>query len=396
MRRTFHRLPVLVLACALFVVTASEFQVAAMLTDISTDLQAPVADLGLLVTLYSLGMGFGGPAVAWALRRMRPKPALVMVMLCYAAAEAIAGAVTQPVLLGVLRCVTGALSGATFGLALSAGMALSRAHNRTQVSALILTGLMAGTLLGLPLSHLLATGAGWRSSFYLLAAAAAAMAVAVTLTLPSSPGGSEDAPRAVGSLRSPSLWARYLSSFLTIGGAFTAFAFIDPLLQAAKLAAAHVTLTMLGFGAAAFAVNYLTGRVAQGKARPWLGLGLTVQLAALLIFLAAPQSPLLVVPATMLLGGTGIALNPLLVNRVITVAKPDVMVNTLHTSAITLGVAAATAIGSRAIHASDGDLAGTLIAGVAFTIAAGVLVATSRDSHRSRASLGGAVEEPTR
>ncbi|MFB6437656.1 MFS transporter [Streptomyces sp. NPDC056411] len=378
MRRTSSpTLVVIVLASSLCVVTSSEFQVAAMLTAMSADLGAPVADLGLLVTVYSLGMGCGGPVVAWALRRLRPRRALVLVMACYAVAEALAGATSETNLLIPLRLVAGALSGATFGMALSTGMRLSDERGRARMSAGVLTGLMAGTLLGLPLSHGLATTVGWRASFVVLAAAAAAMALAVRLAVPEAPGRSGERPASLGALRNGHLWLRYLTSFLTIGGAFTAFTFIDPLLQRAGLTAPQATLTMFGFGASAFTVNHLAGRVPAGAARGWLVSGVIAQLAALLVFLLAPGLSPLIVTATVFLGGAGIALNPLLVNRVITVGEPNVLVNTVHTSAITLGVAAATTLGSRAITVT-GDLSGTVLVGLAFSVAAVLITATTR------------------
>ncbi|MFE4512959.1 MFS transporter [Kitasatospora sp. NPDC056783] len=392
MQRSSSKISVLVLACALFVVTTSEFQVSAMLGAMSRDLGVPVGDLGLLVTAYSLGMGLGGPVVAWCLRGVGVRAGLVLVLGCYAVVEAMAGVAGEEGALLVLRVVTGALSGAAFGMALSAAMGLGSVGERARGSAVVLGGLMAGTLFGLPLSHLLASTLGWRASFFLLAVGAAVMALAVFVCLPESVAG-HDGPPSSGELRDGRLWLCYLSSFLTIGGVFAAFAFIDPILRGAGLGSGRSTLTMLGFGGAAFLVNRWGGRVRAGAARPWLLAGLVVQLAALLVLVLAPGRPLPVVVAVVLLGGTGIALNPLLVNRVVAVADPGVLVNTVHTSAITLGVAAATTLGSRAITAGGGDLRGTLLIGVGFTVAALVLVAVgdagARHPGRGRAVAAG-------
>jgi DHA1 family inner membrane transport protein len=376
------RLLVVVLAGSLFVVTSSEFQVSAMLTTMSADLNTSVADLGLLVTFYSLGMGLGGPAIAVALRRIRPRRALVSVMLCYAVVEGLGGAATGVETLLVLRLLAGALSGAMFGMALSAGMRAVDESHRSRVSAGVLAGLMAGTLLGLPLSHLLATTAGWRASFWMLAAAAVAMSTAVHLVLPHELAGANSEGENLRALRSRRLWVRYLTSFLVIGGAFAAFAFIDPLLERAGLTPLQTTLTMLGFGAAAFLLNHLTGRVHAGAVRGWLLTGVTVQLVALVIALMAPDISLLMVLAAVLLGGTGIALNPLLVQRVVSVGGSGVLVSTVHTSAITIGIAAATTLGSLAIT-ETGDLDGTLIVGIALTVAAGAVAVLSRTTART-------------
>ncbi|MFE4976125.1 MFS transporter [Kitasatospora sp. NPDC056651] len=131
---------------------------------------------------------------------------------------------------------------------------------------MVLAGLMTGTLFGLPLSHLLASTLGWRASFFLLAAGAAVMALAVLVCLPKSSARQDRSPSS-GELRNGRLWLRYLSSFLTIGGVFAAFAFIDPILRDAGLGSAQGTLTMLGFGGAAFLVNRLGGRVPRGRGR---------------------------------------------------------------------------------------------------------------------------------
>lgn len=376
-----RRVPVVVLAITLFVVTTSEFQVAAMLTDMASDLHDAPATLGMLVTVYALGMGLGGPAVAWLLRGLPARQGLVLVLGAYAVTEAVAGTVGSPGPLFVLRAVTGALSGATFGMSLSIGMRLGSKSEQTRSSAVILAGLMAGTLLGLPLSHLVGTFCGWRVSFYVLGGGAAIMAAVVMFTVPALGPDEKAADSADGgsrALRSGALWVRYGASFLTIGGAFAAFAFIDPILRRSGLSEVSSTWVMLGFGVAALTANAFAGRITPGSARRWLLTGLATQLLALVLYLAGPDDVAIVALATILLGGTGIALNSLLVDRVLSVAQPTMLVNTFHTSAITMGIAAATAIGGRSYY-RIGDLSATLWVGFAFTIAALALTCQTPD-----------------
>ncbi|MCT2056810.1 MFS transporter [Dermabacter hominis] len=378
MSLTHLRWPALTLASTLFVVTTSEFQVAAMLTDMADGLHQPIEGLALLVTIYSLGSALGGPMLTWPLRHLRTKTSLIAVVLAYAVAEVAAGFAPNFTILAVFRFVTGCLSGATFGLALTLGMALTNERDRPRVSASILSGLVAGTLLGLPLSHLLGMWSGWRTSFLLLGGAAAVMAagVAVLIHQPDrapAPDGSDH-----GGLASWALWSRFAASFLTIGGAFAAFALIDPILKRGGLSPAQATGTMVAFGVAALVGNRLSGRAAPGRARGWLLIGLGIQLVALIALGLLPTTPLIVVVAVIGLGATGMALNPLLVNRVVTVAGSHALSNTVHTACITLGVAAATALGSRAI-ATSGGLTGTVLVGIALTAAAGIVVAATPD-----------------
>ncbi|WP_462418820.1 MFS transporter [Kytococcus sp. Marseille-QA3725] len=378
-----HRIPVLALACTLFVVTTSEFQVAAMLTDMADDLHRPVADLALLVTAYSLGSALGGPVLARAAQGTPPRVALIGVVTAYALAEAAASLMPHLAGLMAFRCLTGALSGATFGLTLTTGMALVDDSHQPRAVSTILAGLMAGTLLGLPLSHLLSLWAGWRASFVALGVAAALMALCLAVALPASTSAGAHTDAGLSRLASPALWTRFAASFLTIGGAFAAFALIDPLLAQAGLSGGAATLVMTGFGLAAFVSNHLSGRAAPGRAGRWLLAGLAVQLAALVLLASMPHSTPAVTLALVALGATGMALNPLLVNRVVTVANPSALVNTIHTSCITLGVAAATALGSRVIAAGSG-LQGAVLVGAGLTLAAGLVVAATPD-RRARA-----------
>ena len=380
MSPTSLRWPALALAFTLFVVTTSEFQVAAMSTDIAEDLRRPIEDVALMVTIYSLGSALGGPALAWALQRLPTRTSLVGVVLAYAVAEVAAGFAPTFTIIAIFRFITGCLSGATFGLALTLGMALADERDRPRVSASILSGLVAGTLLGLPLSHLLGMWSGWRTSFLVLGGAAAVMAAGVTVLVPRpqaapAPGGADH----VG-LTNKALWSRFAASFLTIGGAFAAFALIDPILRRGGLSPAQATGAMVAFGVAAFAGNHLSGRAAPGRDRGRLLIGLGVQLAALIALALLPTTSLAVVIAVIGLGATGMALNPLLVNRVVTVAGSHALSNTVHTACITLGVAVATAFGSRAI-AATGSLTGTMLVGMALTAAAGVVVAATPDHH---------------
>lgn len=357
------------LSATLFIVTTSEFQVAALMRAMSTDLNIPESQLGFLVSAYSAGMGLGGPLIAVTLSRVSARLGLPAILGLYAIAEAAAGIVTGLPWLVSLRALTGALSGAVFGMSIAGATALGEANQRGKYTATVLLGLMAGTFAGLPLSRLLGEALGWRASFFVLAGAAALTAALVALTLPAFKGQDRSVTGGTRVLIDLRLWVRYLVSFLTIGGAFTVFAFIDPLLASADVTGVASAGVMVIFGLAAVTVNVLGGRVEPGRARRWLLIALVVQLVALVVLRASLGNPLFTVIGIVMVGGTGMALNPLLVNRVLEVAPPAVLVNTVHTSAITLGVAAATALGSVAISERNG-LAGPMIVGIGFTIAA--------------------------
>ncbi|HEJ9465760.1 TPA: MFS transporter [Proteus mirabilis] len=61
-----------------------------MLPNIANDLNATTGQVGLLVSVYALGMAIGGPIIAYVLRRSSPRSVLTGIIAAYAIIEIIA------------------------------------------------------------------------------------------------------------------------------------------------------------------------------------------------------------------------------------------------------------------------------------------------------------------
>ncbi|MDV9198644.1 hypothetical protein R6M67_25700 [Streptomyces sp. Wh19] len=73
-----------VLMLTILVVVMSELQIAGMMPAIADDFGVSTSQVGLLVSLYSLGMAIGGPLLAFVFRHSPPKRALLTVVAAYA------------------------------------------------------------------------------------------------------------------------------------------------------------------------------------------------------------------------------------------------------------------------------------------------------------------------
>lgn len=143
-----------VLMVTILVVVMSELQVAGMMPAIAADLNTTIARVGLLVSMYSFGMAFGGPLVVYLMRHLTPKRSLMIVVGVYALLEAMAPAIHAYWWLALIRIITGGLSGAAFGLSLSLGAQLAESPAKIgEAVAIVLGGIMVGTVIGPPLSH---------------------------------------------------------------------------------------------------------------------------------------------------------------------------------------------------------------------------------------------------
>lgn len=342
--------------CVLVVVT-SELQTAGMMPYVAQDINVNVGKVGILVTFYALGMALGGPAIVFVLRKTPLKIALVSAMLLYSLLEMLTIAHSSILWLTLFRFLTGSLSGAVFGLALSfAARTASRAEEIPKDISFVLNGLMIGGIIGMPMSHAIAESVGWRWSFIVLGIVAAIVSGIVWVTLPSlSPANPEEDAEDRKQLRKRSLWVRYGISLLTIGAVYAGFSFFTPVLQEESGFSANTTsLLLLAYGLCTLIGNFAVGAIAQKAATTILFVGHTVVLISMLSIYFLSEVKLTTVVAVLAVGLLGVTMNPALVARVAEVGGTGNMVTSMHTGVITMGVTVGTAVSSLVIEKNNG------------------------------------------
>lgn len=333
-----------VLALGIFTMVTSEFLVAGLMPHLSDDLGATIPQIGYLVSVYAAAMALGGPVLAALLLRMNQKGALLWLYVVFLAGQAL-GALSgnYAVMLGA-RLVTGAASGAFFGVALAVCVRISAPEVRGRAISVVLGGLMVGTVLGLPLSQLAGEHYGWRFAFWAVAVLAALAALVTCWAVPSQAGDSAAAGQGsvraeLGSFRNARLWAAFATSTLTIGATFAAFSYFVPILTGVSgFADGTVPLLLVLYGAATVVGNAVVGRLADRYTLPVLAVGLGLNTVFLTVFALAAAVPAAAVAAMVGIGLVGVTMNPAMVTRVMRTANDRPLVNTVHTSFITLGV----------------------------------------------------------
>ncbi|MBG0716658.1 MFS transporter [Microbacterium sp. 2C] len=374
-----------VLMLTIMVVIMSEFQTAGMMPQIAADLGVSTGQVGTVVTLYALGMALGGPLLVYLLRHRPPKGSLLIVIGTYAALEVLVPLIHEFWWLALLRVLTGCLSGAAYGIAVSYSARLAPSPEKIgEAVSIVLGGIMVGTVIGLPLSHFLAARWGWQSSFYILGIAAFAVFLISLLTLPAREAATQEAAaQDLRKLRSPKLWSRYLVSLLTIGAAFAGFSYFTPLLeQNAGFATNTTTLILLAYGIVSFIGNLIVGKFADQHAIGILRIGHTLLFVSLSLLGAFSNAQPLVLAMVLIVGVAGVPMNPAMVARVAEIGGTGNMVSTVHTSLITMGVALGSAIGAIAIGRAGDDPSAAMWIGAAFAILATLTLATQARGRR--------------
>jgi DHA1 family inner membrane transport protein len=113
------RLPfvVYVLAAGTFIMLTTEFVVAGLLPEIAGDLDVSVAQAGLLITVFAVGMIVGSPTMALLTRRMPRRTTLMLALAVFAAGHVVVALGSSFPLLLVARFVTAWAAGAFWSVA---------------------------------------------------------------------------------------------------------------------------------------------------------------------------------------------------------------------------------------------------------------------------------------
>ncbi|MCS0602949.1 MFS transporter [Streptomyces sp. LP11] len=332
---------VYLMALGIFAMVTSEFLVGGLMPQIADDLHVSIPQVGYLITAFALAMAVGGPFATVAVLKLRPKAALLTLFVVFLVGNVLAGVATTYWLMLVARLITGTASAAFFGVSLSVVAQITTPELRGRATGVAMQGLMVGTLLGLPLSTLIGERWGWRAGFVAVGVITVIAAVATMAAVPPL-GHAEDAGdvrEELAAFRSGRLWFVLSTSTLIIGATFAAFSYFTPILtDVTGFSRGIVPLLLLAYGAATVIGNAVVARFADTHTIRVLALGVSLNIVFLVCFalLADVKAPALA--AMMGIGLVGVTMNPAMISRVQRTANARPLVNTVHSSCITLGV----------------------------------------------------------
>lgn len=333
---------VYVLALGIFAMVTSEFVVAGLMPQMAEGLDATIPEIGYLITVFAVAMAVGGPLLTVALIRLRPRPALLLLFAVFLAGNLMAATATGYGVMVAARVITGVASQAFFGLAVSVSSSLTREEIRGRAISVVMNGLMLGTLLGLPMATFVGGRAGWRAAFWAIAAltlVAAAVTLALVPRLDRPGTGSGIFRDEVRVFRAPRLWLALLTSTLITGATFSAFSYFNPILtEVSGFDEATVPALLIAYGAATVVGNNVVGRLADRRTVGVQVAGLALNALFLAGFALLADVGAAAVTLMVGIGLVGVTMNPAMATRVQRTGNAGPLVNTVHSSFITLGI----------------------------------------------------------
>ncbi|WP_199038204.1 MFS transporter [Glycomyces salinus] len=378
------RMPLFALSVGAFGIGTTEFVVMGTLSDIADSTGVSLAQAGLLVTAYALGVVIGAPLLTVATTKVARKRLLIALMACFAAANlATAAAPDFASLLGA-RFVAGLPHGAFFGAAAVVGASLVPYDRRARAISAIMSGLTVATIVGVPIGTVVASQLSWRWIFVGIAAIGVAAMVAIAVTVPDTKGAIAqtrpiDEVRALGNRR---VILTLVTGAIGFGGMFACYTYLEPLLsEVTGMPAVAVAVTLAVFGIGLTCGNVVGGQVADRFPLPGLFGALVAVAAVLVMMFFTVANPVMAVGGVFLMAASASIVSPILQRLLLDGAgRAPSLASALHHSAFNLANANGAWLGGLAVGAGFG-LTSPILVGVGLSIAGLVLAFALARAH---------------
>lgn len=349
-------LVVYILGLAVFSIGTSELMVAGMMETLSEAFGITIGQVGHLISYFAFGVMLGGPVLTYVFLKLKVpyRPTLLALLAAYVLVQGFSAFISDHAILIAVRLIIGVLCAGCLSLSLATSMALVPIENRPRAAAVVIGGFMVSNVFGVPLATIINQHWGWRVSFGLVALLVLVCLAVLVRTLPNVGGGKGGLNMAeeLQAFKKLAYWKACATSCLILGASFAAFSYFVPILTSVTgLTMQVVPIILMLYGAANLAGNMITGRLAYRHSLKIMVTGLTVLSFSLIGMALLAQYAWLAVAFVILIGLSGVPMNPAMMARIVSVAHPGPLVNAVHTSVINIGLGGGTFLSGMAISA---------------------------------------------
>jgi DHA1 family inner membrane transport protein len=379
------------LALGGFGIGLTEFVITGLLPEVAADYGVTETTAGWLVTGYALAVIVGALGLTAATTRLPRKPVLLGLLVLFIVGNTLSALAPTYGVMMTGRVIAALCHGAFFGIGSVVAANMVERSKRASAVALMFTGLTASNVLGVPFGTFLGQAAGWRATFWAIAAIGIVALIGVLVLVPAV--RSTEVPslaRELGAFRSGQVWLSLGMTVLGYGGMFGAFTYIAyTLTSVSGFPSSAVPWLLIVFGIGLFVGNFAGGKLAARSIDRTLLVVLVVLTVVLAVFALVATSPVLTVIALVLMGAFGFATVPALQTRVMQYADhAPTLASGANIAAFNLGNALGAWIGGLTIAAGLGYTS-PIWAGSGITLAAVVLTLVAMGAvRRGRSGAG--------
>ena len=312
------------LSVGTFAMVTTEFLPIGLLTDIADTLDVSNGTAGLMVTTPGLLATLAGPALIVASGRLDRRTVMLALSALLVASNLLAALAPNFATMVVARVLLGLAVGGFWTFAPAAATQLVPEASKARAMSIVLAGISAATVLGVPAGSLLGTLVGWRVAFLVTGVLAAVVLLVQLWLLPSLPPARAIRPRdLLTPFTRPMARVGLVVVLFMIAGHFAAYTYLKPLLQQVfGLEPNAVSALLLVYGAVGFVGTFVGGSLVARSVRSTM-LVATLLLATAMLLSTVISAGLVPAALVVLVWGVGFGLVPVAATGWMLQALPD-------------------------------------------------------------------------
>ncbi|ENU58428.1 Putative transport protein [Acinetobacter guillouiae MSP4-18] len=157
------------IALGAFSLGMASYITAGLIPLIQNEFDISIALTAQLVTVFTLAYGIGSPVVVALSPENKQRSILLLALFIFSISNLISGLAPNFSILLISRIFAGIGAGVYLAIGISISTALVQPDQRGQAISIIMSGMAAGTVLGVPLGLIISNQFGWQTSMYLIA-----------------------------------------------------------------------------------------------------------------------------------------------------------------------------------------------------------------------------------
>ncbi|SEG67444.1 sugar transporter [Marinobacterium lutimaris] len=256
-------LPVISMAFAAFVFNTSEFAPVGLLKGIADSFDMHIADTGLMITIYAWVVSLVSLPAMFIFSHNERRKLLLGVFLLFVISHLLSALAWNFTVLMISRLGVALAHSVFWAITAAMVMRVAPEGKKTQAVSLLIAGSSLASILGLPVGRIVSEWFSWRMTLLLIGMVAGLIMLVVWRVMPVLPSQNAGSLKSLPSLmRRPALLGLYVLVLLTVTAHFTAYSYIEPLVQdVMKFSGGFTTSLLFVYGLAGLAGTLVFSRL---------------------------------------------------------------------------------------------------------------------------------------